>query len=75
MITLLVVFVLAVLTGLFWVGYHVTGAILKTIFWLCIRLPITIVLWALGLVFCCTLILIPVGLGLFRAGLGVLIPG
>ena len=52
---------LALLAVLFWVGFAVTGALLKACLWLFILLPIGVVLCVLGAVLCCTLILIPVG--------------
>ena len=58
---------LGMLTALFWVGFHLTGAILSAFFWLMIKLPIAAVLFSFGLACCATLILIPVGLKLFGA--------
>ena len=52
---------LVVLTGLFWIGYHVTGALLSAAIWLCIKLPFAIFLCGLGLVCCVTIFLIPLG--------------
>ena len=57
---------LAVLTGLFWIGYHVTGALLSAAIWLFIKLPFAIILGALGLVCCVTILLIPLGGKCFR---------
>lgn len=50
---------LAVLTGLFWIGYHVIGALLSAAIWLFIKLPFAIILGGLGLVCCVTILLIP----------------
>ena len=66
---------LALLAVLFWVGFAVTGALLKACLWLFILLPIGVVLCVLGAVLCCTLILIPVGAKVFMAGIHVLLPG
>ncbi|MBU5431311.1 hypothetical protein [Intestinimonas sp. MSJ-38] len=52
---------LAILTGLFWIGYHVTGALLSAAIWLFIKLPFAIILGGLGLVCCITILLIPLG--------------
>ena len=66
--------VLAILSLFFFGAYQITGALLKALIWLVILLPITLVLWVLGLACCCTLILIPVGIKLFVAGCKVLLP-
>ena len=66
MITLIIC--LAVITGLFWLGFTITGAFLKAFVWLLLILPITLIIWNLGLVCCCTIILIPLGVWLFKAG-------
>ncbi len=42
--------------------------------WCLIKLPLTIVLFAVGTVLCCTIILIPLGLMCFRIGGGLLMP-
>lgn len=46
MIELLIV--LAALTILFWIGYHVTGALLAAAIWLFIKLPIAVLLGCFG---------------------------
>ena len=66
---------LAIVTFLFWIGYKITGVFLKALIWLVILVPLALVLWGIGLVCCCTLILIPIGIKLFGAGLRLLIPG
>ena len=70
-----VIISLALLTFLFWIGYKITGVFLKAFIWLIVLVPIALILWGLAIVCCCTLILIPVGIKLFLAGLRVLIPG
>ena len=70
-----VIISLAILTFLLWIGYKITGIFLKAFIWLIVLVPIALVLWVLGFVCCCTLILIPIGIKLFLAGLKVLIPG
>lgn len=57
---------------LFFVGYKVTGALFKTLIWLCILLPIALVLWGIAILCCCTLVLIPIGVKLFGVGSKVL---
>ena len=66
---------LLLLMFLFWVGLKITGAVLLALFWLFVKLPVAIILWTIGVICCCTLILIPLGLVLVRAGSGVVIPG
>lgn len=67
------ILVLGILSLFFGGAYLITGALLKAIIWLCVLVPVTLVLWGIGLVCCCTLILIPVGLKLFSAGCRVLL--
>lgn len=66
------ILILVILSMFFGGAYLITGAFLKAIIWLCVLVPITLFLWGIGLVCCCTLILIPVGLKLFSAGCRVL---
>lgn len=63
---------LAMLSFLFWVGFKVTGALLTAFIWLAIKLPIAIVIFCLGLACCATLLLIPVGIKLFKVAGNVL---
>lgn len=63
---------LAALTGLFWVGFHVTGALLAAAFWLLIKLPFALILGGLGLVFCVTILLIPLGVKCFKLAFEIL---
>ncbi|MCI5614613.1 MAG: hypothetical protein MR356_09805 [Agathobacter sp.] len=71
---LLTILILALLTFLLGLAFKLTGAVLKAVLWVFIFLPIALVLWALAVVCCCTLILIPVGVFLFKAGMKLLIP-
>ncbi len=66
--------ILLVLFVLFWVGLKITGAILAAFFWLFIRLPLALFIWALGICFVCTLLLIPIGVRVFRLGTRVILP-
>ena len=66
---------LLILTALFGVAFKLTGVLLKAVLWLCIFLPMGLVLFGLGAVCCGTLILIPVGIMLFKAGAHAIIPG
>lgn len=63
---------LAVLTVLFWLGYHVTGALLSATIWLFIKLPFALILGCLGLACCVTILLIPLGVKCFKFALSVI---
>ena len=63
---------MGILSILFFVGYKITGALFKALIWLFLLLPIAIVIWGIAIVCCCTLILIPVGLKMFKVGARVL---
>ena len=71
---LLTILILALLTFLLGLAFKLTGAVLKAVLWVFIFLPIALVLWALAVVCCCTLIVIPGGVFLFKAGMKLLIP-
>lgn len=73
MVTLLIC--LAIITVLFGVAFKITGALLKACLWVIIFLPVGLLLLSLGIAFCCTIILIPVGIGIMKAGMRVIIPG
>ena len=63
---------LTALTVLFWLGFHITGALLSAVIWLCIKLPFALILGCLGVVFCITILLIPLGVKCFKFALGIL---
>ncbi|MBD5550266.1 MAG: hypothetical protein HDQ96_03690 [Lachnospiraceae bacterium] len=65
---------MAILWGLLWLGFKMTGALLKACIWLFILVPLAIGIWGIALICCCTLILIPIGIRLFTAGMRVIIP-
>ncbi|MDD3238760.1 MAG: hypothetical protein PHW47_01465 [Lachnospira sp.] len=75
MITLIILVLLAILALIFWIGFHIFGAALLVFGWMFIKIPIAFVVFILGLVCCCTLILIPIGFMLFKLGVHLLIPG
>ena len=66
---------LLLLTILFGIAYKITGAILKACVWQLILLPIGLILSGVGEIFCCTIILIPVGIGIIKAGIRMILPG
>lgn len=68
-------FTLFVLMILFGVGFKLTGALLKACLWLFIFLPFGIGFCAVGVILCCTILLIPVGTLLMKAGFHMIIPG
>lgn len=66
---------LAVLTFVLWIGFKLTGALLSAAVWLFIRIPLALAAFVLGLVLCCTIILIPAGICLVKAGIRLALPG
>ena len=46
--------------------FSAAGLLLRILYFLCIALPLSILLGALGIVLCCTIIGIPLGLACFR---------
>ena len=64
---------LALLTFLFWIGFHVTGTILTATIWLFIKLPIAILICGFGLCLCFTILLIPIGIKCFKFAGGLLV--
>lgn len=67
-----IIIVLAVLTLLFWLGFHITGALLSAAIRLFIKLPFALILGCLGLVCCITILLIPLGGKCFKFAFEVL---
>lgn len=63
------------LAVMLWIGFYITGAILLTLFWLFVEVPIGLLCIALGLVCFCTILLIPLGRLFFRWGAAMLLPG
>ncbi|MDO4616927.1 MAG: hypothetical protein Q4B03_05665 [Lachnospiraceae bacterium] len=64
---------LMLLTVLLWIGFKLTGALLLAFVWLFIKLPLSILIGGLGLLCCCTILLIPVGWMLMKSGMRILI--
>lgn len=75
MITLIVLLILALIIGLIGFAFRFTGTVLSAIGWLVFRLPLALICCIIGLICCCTLILIPVGIGLFKTGGRMVTPG
>jgi len=64
---------LAILSGLLWVGWKCTGALLSILIWLVVKVPLFLVFSILGVAFCVTLIFIPVGMKCFKTGVKILV--
>lgn len=45
----------------FWLCYQCTALVLKLAYVLCIGIPLAVVLFVVGILLCCTILLIPVG--------------
>ena len=68
MITILIIIgIVVVLGAVFGLAFSLTGALIGALFWM-LKLPVVLVMWIVGAVLCSTIILIPVGLLLFRSG-------
>ena len=65
---------LAILTFMLWLGFSITGALLIALIWLVIKLPLALLAWTVGIICCCTIILIPVGIWFIKAGGRLFIP-
>ena len=66
---------LGLLTCLLWLGFKITGALFAACIWLFISVPLSIAAGLIGVVCCCTIILLPVGLWFLKTGLKLLLPG
>ena len=66
MITMTIIFVFFILFLVFSLCLHLAGGILKIAFKLIFCLPCAILCGVLGLVFCCSLIFIPLGILCFK---------
>lgn len=66
---------LGFLTFMLWLGFKLTGALLTACIWAFIKLPLGLCAWGLGLILCCTIIMIPVGIWLFKTGFKLIVPG
>lgn len=72
MMFLVMLFVLLFLIG---IGFRLTGALLAAVFWTVVEIPLGIAVMAIGLVLCCTIILLPIGIGCMKAGVRLIVPG
>lgn len=58
----------------FWLCYQFTAIVLKLAYVLCIGIPLAAVLFVVGLLLCCTILLIPVGKSVIGLAGRVLFP-
>lgn len=72
MITLTLIFLLLLIVAMIGLIFGCIELILKIVFTVIIALPLAAVLASLGLLCCCTLILIPLGVLLFKLAFGAL---
>ena len=68
-------FGLGILTFVLWIGFKLTGALLSACLWLFLSVPLGFGFLGIGLVLCCTIILIPIGKWFLKTGLKLVIPG
>lgn len=61
-----VIISLGLLTIFFWICFKFTSVVFSVLLWLFVKLPCAIILVLIGVVFCITILLIPVGKGCFR---------
>lgn len=73
MIGIFVLFI--VVAFVLWIGVMLTGALLAAGVWLFIKIPFALLLWAVGAILCCTILLIPLGMNCFGLGLRMILPG
>ena len=74
MITLIVFLALLMVFMVIGLCFHIAGSVLKLAFKLIFCLPCAVICAVVGIVFCCTLILIPVGIGCYKLAGGLLNP-
>lgn len=69
------IFIIIAAVILLYIGIRLTGFFLRAVLWMTVEIPLSIISFVLGLICCCTLILIPVGIWFFRISFRLLIPG
>ncbi len=57
----MIILSLICLCAFFWLCYRCTALVLKLMYVLCIDIPLAVVLFVVGILLCCTILLIPVG--------------
>ena len=58
----------------FWLGVKFTGGLLKLCYIMCIGLPLAVLVGAMGFMLCCTIILMPIGVGMIHLAGKLLAP-
>lgn len=66
MLTVVLILIILILFAVLGLCFEIIGDLLKIVLKVVICVPCALVLAVAGLVFCCTLILIPVGIGCFK---------
>lgn len=66
--------VFTILSALFGLAFYLTGAVAAAALWLFVKLPLGIVLLAIGVGLCCTLLLIPLGVPCLKSGVKLILP-
>lgn len=62
----IILFVLVIAVLLISFSFHLVGGVLKLLYHLVIGLPCAILCMIFGLVLCCTIVCIPLGIGCFK---------
>ena len=70
---LICVVVIALALLLIGAAFKLTGAIIKLLWWLFVKLPVSMVVGGLGLCMCFTVIFFPIGLALLKAAGHILV--
>ena len=71
-ILIISLFILVILLS---VAFKITGVLLKALLWLFIFIPIGFAIVGVGIIICCTVILIPIGMSIVRSGIRVITRG
>ncbi len=66
MITLFLVFIMLIVLLTVGICFHLVGGVLKLVLKLVFCLPCALLCGVFGVMLCCTLILIPLGIGCFK---------
>lgn len=74
MFTLFMILLLFLVLGICSLCFHLAGGILKLVFKILICLPCALLCAVVGIIMCCTLVLIPLGMGCFRLAGNLLFP-
>ncbi|MDO4466089.1 MAG: hypothetical protein Q4C49_03655 [Bacillota bacterium] len=66
------IFSIFIIGCLFSIGFAITGAILSAILWFCIQLPVGLICIILGIAFCLTILLFPLGKFFCKLGIHIM---